>query len=262
MILKMAENTPRILVLCDVNTTSGGTLYEASRAMVDSLVIDHQTRAVMQPYALPGRPHTQEEWLRAGMATMRDYDALVTMGGIFNVPDSFYVDGKAPPPRTDVDWRPEDKRFEIESALLQACFKTDKPVLGICGGMQVMAGLMGGKLGLVEGHHVRGAFHKISIVEGSRLAKALGQTNALINTRHREAVVQRSPDFAVTARCKEDGVIEAIEIGGQSFAIGVQGHPENMLKEPESPWPRLVGAFVQATRKRLLRSYARSGPCC
>lgn len=65
-----------------------------------------------------------------------------------------------------------------------------------------------------------------------------------VNTFHREALVDISNEVIVTA-CGSDGVVEAIEIPSQSFAMGVQWHPE-LFDTTEHPGTRLFVAFVNA----------------
>ena len=53
--------------------------------------------------------------------------------------------------------------------------------------------------------------------------------------------------FVVTART-EDGIVETMEIPSRRFVIGVQYHPERMLKEPElrGHAEKLFKAFIDA----------------
>lgn len=69
-----------------------------------------------------------------------------------------------------------------------------------------------------------------------------------VNTFHREAIVKASDAVVVTAR-GTDGVIEAIEVPGYAFAMGLQWHPERL--DPEShPGGRVFDAFVAAAGGR------------
>jgi putative glutamine amidotransferase len=95
-------------------------------------------------------------------------------------------------------------------------------------------------------HDNRNAIHSVEIVPGTMLSRILGTTRLDVNSRHQEAVVETS-DRAVTSARADDGVIEAIEIPGRRFAIGVQWHPEAFAMQ-DHPCNSLFGAFVQATQ--------------
>jgi putative glutamine amidotransferase len=135
---------------------------------------------------------------------------------------------------------------------MRGFLERDKPVLGICNGMQVLAALHGCRLSpdiRALGRHVmehdkRGHLHPVSIRQGTALARLLGASEITVNTFHREAVVELSNRVVASAQA-EDGIIEAIEIPAQRFAIGVQWHPELFVRE-EHPGNRLFEAFVQA----------------
>jgi putative glutamine amidotransferase len=93
-------------------------------------------------------------------------------------------------------------------------------------------------------HDKRGHLHPVSIRQGTALARLLGTGEITVNTFHREAVVELSNRVVASAQA-EDGIIEAIEIPAQRFAIGVQWHQE-LLAAQEHPGNRLFEAFVQA----------------
>jgi putative glutamine amidotransferase len=140
----------------------------------------------------------------------------------------------------------------------------DVPLLAICRGSQVLNVAAGGTLvqdipSSIETdlpHRVpepkNADCHDISIVPGSRLAAALGETVAAscscrVNSRHHQSVARLGNGLVASATA-EDGVIEAIEAPGARFCLGVQWHPENFWQTGEfSP---LFNAFVESARKR------------
>jgi putative glutamine amidotransferase len=138
---------------------------------------------------------------------------------------------------------------------MRGFLERDKPVLGICNGMQMLACLHGGRMvhevrkagAHILDHDNRNAIHPVEIVPGTMLACILGTTRLDVNSRHQEAVVETS-DQAVTSARADDGVIEAIEIPGRRFAIGVQWHPEAFAMQ-DHPCNSLFVAFVQATQR-------------
>lgn len=142
------------------------------------------------------------------------------------------MSGQLPPELPDTP--PERLRFDEEMA--RAFLASDKPVLGICYGMQLLNAIGGGTIfGDVEHElesavvhsHRRGAdTHPIRIEAGSTLGEIIGRSEATVNSRHLQAVRDIAPEYSISARAP-DGVVEAIE-SEQGRIIGVQFHPELM----------------------------------
>jgi putative glutamine amidotransferase len=90
--------------------------------------------------------------------------------------------------------------------------------------------------------------HTVRIEAGSRLHKLFGQREIWVNGKHHQSVKDVAPGVVVAARAR-DGVIEAVELPGRRFVIGVQWHPEGTWREdPNSN--RLFQAFVRASVKK------------
>lgn len=148
------------------------------------------------------------------------------------------------------------RRDASEIAIAQYVLnETDKPLLGICRGIQVMNVAMGGTLYIdlpSEGKlaHSLGMYqrdqvtHEINVEENSRLASIMGAGKASVNSFHHEAVLACADCFEVSAVSVPDGVIEAIELPGDRFAVGVQWHPEELTARDEAR--ALFKAFVDA----------------
>ncbi|MBO7251761.1 MAG: gamma-glutamyl-gamma-aminobutyrate hydrolase family protein [Oscillospiraceae bacterium] len=135
--------------------------------------------------------------------------------------------------------------------------KTDKPLLGICRGVQVMNVAMGGSLYIdlpdagklshsltMYPRYV--ATHDVQVVTETRMAKIMDGASR-VNSFHHEAVDVLAEAFQVSAISPEDGVIEAIELPGDRFVVGVQWHPEELTQHAEAQ--RLFRAFVEAAAK-------------
>ena len=126
-------------------------------------------------------------------------------------------------------------RDALEIWLCQDALKADMPVLGVCRGIQVMSVAMRGSLYQnIPSHKVDlgDVNHDIKIETGSLLSQITGDRVTEVNSRHHQAVKVIGEGFVVTAQSK-DGIIESIENPSKQFALGVQYHPERMLKKPD-----------------------------
>ena len=159
-------------------------------------------------------------------------DGLVLTGGNFDVPPHLF--GEKTPHET-VKTKPSRTVFEYD--LIKEMLNRDKPVLGICGGMQLINVALGGTLIQHIPDEVEDCVpheqknprtqhgHYISIVEKTLLHKIVQETTASVNTAHHQAVKKIAPGLVVNAWA-EDGVIEGIESQKHSYCLGVQWHPE------------------------------------
>lgn len=126
-----------------------------------------------------------------------------------------------------------DEWYGFEQVIYQYAFDKDKPVLGICLGMQMIAcspyflyqnSDFTAKIHSSIDHHSLKTFvHSISLSE-SKLKKILKADEIYVNSRHYSQVL-KNYSFEVSSISK-DGVIESIEIPNKKFIIGVQWHPE------------------------------------
>lgn len=158
---------------------------------------------------------------------------LLLTGGTDIDPERY---GQQAVPETDA---PDRERDAVEADLLDEAIQRDMPVLAICRGMQLMNVCFGGTL--IQ--HLGSAVHKpnttdrtqpahrISIKEGSLLARIMGVVEAQVNSRHHQAVGEIGSSLRVCAT--EDGVVEGLERPDKSFVLGVQWHPEDQIRQPE-----------------------------
>ncbi len=174
-------------------------------------------------------------------------DGVIIPGGGFDIPPEMYGDKDVHP---TVTMKPERTYFEAEFAKM--CLKADKPLLGICGGMQLINVIAGGTLVQDIPSHVEGALphkvkdrknvaHKVKIKPGTLLHKIVGADEIGVNTSHHQAVKQ-------VGKCQincqaEDGIIEGLEIPEHKFCLGVQWHPEHLVTEADF---KIIEAFVKA----------------
>ena len=145
-------------------------------------------------------------------------------------------------------------RDAAEPLLLRAFLAADKPVLGICRGIQVMNAVLGGDLYQDikpfehlphNGHWAK--VHTVTVRRGTLLSRILGQDTVLVNSQHHQAVDRVAPGFTLAA-LSEDGIVEAIEKPNARFCLGVQWHPE-WLSDADPAMQSLFDAFVNACSK-------------
>jgi putative glutamine amidotransferase len=126
-------------------------------------------------------------------------------------------------------------RDALEMMLIDEALAREKPILGICRGAQLLNVCLGGSLHqdvtnfYVEKPQLRSVLPRkvVQIEPNSRLAKVIGAAPCAVNALHHQAVdcSDLGNHVQVVAR-EENGVVQAIEVEGARFAIGVQWHPE------------------------------------
>lgn len=137
-----------------------------------------------------------------------------------------------------------DDFTEFDLKLVDRVYKQNKPLLGICLGMQTIGYFFNGKIGKCKNHKFDKEYvHHINIIKGTKLYHIIGKTNILVNSRHFDCVMHTS---ATISAISDDGIIEAIEIPGHRFCLGLQWHPES-LKDINSR--KIFQSFVNACRE-------------
>jgi putative glutamine amidotransferase len=176
-------------------------------------------------------------------------DALVVTGGAFDVDPALYGDAT----RHDTVSLKQG-RTTAELALLRGALARDMPVLGICGGEQLLAVALGGTLIQHIPAEIANALaheqpnprdqpgHDVQISPGTRLAAIVGAATMRINSSHHQAV--RDPGAALLVNATApDGVIEGVESATHRFCLGVQWHPEFLIDPGDA---RILAALVGA----------------
>jgi putative glutamine amidotransferase len=201
-------------------------------------------RAGGLPVLLPHEPEQAAGYLDK-------LDGLIITGGAFDVDPAIFGAGTR-----HATVKTKDKRTAFELAITKGALERDKPVLGICGGQQLLNVILGGTLIQHIPDEVNGALaheqpnprtepgHVVSVVPGTLLHRICGATELAVNSAHHQAAKATGPGVVVNARA-EDGVIEGIEDPRRRFCIGVQWHPEYSISAGDQ---KLFDAFVAACR--------------
>ena len=177
------------------------------------------------PIALPHDPALAAEYLG-------HIQALVVTGGAFDVDPSLYGDGERHETVTL-----KQGRTAAELALMRGALERNMPVLGICGGQQLLAVALGGTLIQHIPDSIPNALpheqpnprhepgHAIAVTPGTLLHRIVGATEMHVNSAHHQAVRHPGPNAIVNALAP-DQVIEGVEDPRYRFCLGVQWHPE------------------------------------
>ncbi len=172
---------------------------------------------------------------------------LIITGGAFDIPPSMY--GDLSQHETVVL---KEKRTEFEFAITRGAIARGIPILGICGGQQLLNVVLGGTLiqhipdsvDNALAHEQPGPRHEIGhsiiVKENTLLHQILGSTEAHVNSAHHQAIRSVGNGVIINA-IAPDGVIEGIEYPPHPFCLGVQWHPEyHVTKADDSIFEALI----------------------
>jgi putative glutamine amidotransferase len=194
------------------------------------------------PVALPHDPGLASAYLDR-------IDALVVTGGAFDVDPALYGDSER---HATINLK--ESRTSSELALVRGALARDMPVLGICGGEQLLIVALGGSLMQHIPDSVPDALqheqpnprdepgHAVAIVPGTLLHRVVGATTMQVNSAHHQAVLNAGRWATVNATAP-DGVIEGVEDARYGFCLGVQWHPEFLIDPGDK---RIFDALVAA----------------
>ena len=147
-----------------------------------------------------------------------------------------------------------EKRDIMESIILKLALEADKPLLGICRGIQFINASLGGTLyqdlelqhpSRVE-HHQQAPYdvpaHEVTLIEDTPLQKWLHRDRLAVNSYHHQAVKELAPGHKPMA-VSPDGITEALYMPGRKFLWAVQWHPEFSFRNDENS-RRIFSAFI------------------
>jgi putative glutamine amidotransferase len=201
-------------------------------------------RAGGLPVLLPHEPEQAADYLER-------LDGLVITGGAFDIDPALFGAGSRHP-----TVKTKDRRTQFELAITRGALERDLPVLGICGGQQLLNVILGGTLIQHIPDEVPDALaheqpnprtepgHVVRLESGTLLQRICGVGEQPVNSAHHQAARDVGADVVVSALAP-DGVIEGIEAPRRRFCLGVQWHPEYAISAGDE---RLFDAFVAACR--------------
>ena len=188
------------------------------------------------------------------VSLVQDYldliDGLLVTGGDFDIDPDLY--GETTRHSTV---KVKRTRTDFEMAMVRAALKKNIPVLGICGGHQLINVALGGTLiqhipdeAPSAIHHEQPnprheTGHPVSIIKDTFLYKLLGHESISVNSAHHQAVKKLATDAVLNA-VAPDGLIEGFEVPAYKFCLGLQWHPEFLITSQDRV---ILKAFVGAS---------------
>jgi putative glutamine amidotransferase len=198
-------------------------------------------RAGGLPILLPHDPAAASDYLDR-------IDGLIVTGGGFDVDPALFGE-----PTRHPTVKTKDRRTAFELAIASGALARDVPLLGICGGQQLLNVALGGTLIQHIPDEVRDCLphrqpnprnepgHIVRVIAGTLLHRITGADSLAVNSAHHQAVKVAGPGLVVDA-VAEDGVVEGIEDPSYRFCLGVQWHPEFEISEADH---RIFRAFIE-----------------
>ena len=192
-----------------------------------------------------GIPHNMKDII----SLLYKIDGLVITGGNFDIdPNKF---GETIVHQT-VQLKENRTNFELLAA--EIMLNQNKPVLGICGGEQLINVLYKGSLIQHIPDEIKNPIeheqknprhepgHSVRIKDNTKLHSIISTNDIMVNSAHHQAIKTPGNGLIVNA-LSADGIIEGIEDPTKNFCIGVQWHPEFFIQGADI---KLLKAFINA----------------
>ena len=178
-------------------------------------------------------------------------NGLVITGGNFDIDPKIYGNSSSGARIL------KNQRTNFEIAITKKFLKSSKPILGICGGAQLLNVVCGGTLiqdikknNLFPINHEQKnprneTSHKIEIISKTLLAKINQKKFLKVNSAHHQAIKDIGKNIIISSYAP-DGIIESIEHKHHKWCIGVQWHPEFLITKEDK---NLIKNFIKNTKK-------------
>ncbi len=181
-------------------------------------------------------------------------DGLLVTGGDFDINPKIYGQQKI-----NSSIKTKNNRTDFEFKITKKAIQKKIPVLGICGGQQLINVVLGGTL--IQ--HIPDMIntrikheqpnprdkpsHFVHIKKKSLLFNFVKKSKMYVNSAHHQAVDKLGKDLVASA-FSEDGIIEAIELKTSSFCLGVQWHPEFLIDKTDI---NILKSLITSAKKRI-----------
>ena len=158
-------------------------------------------------------------------------DGIIITGGDFDIDPNIYKQKK------EGSRKINKKRTNFEIKIYNKFLELNKPILGICGGAQLINVASGGTLFQdISKKHINHeqinprneTSHKINIVKKTKLFDICKKNTIKVNSAHHQAIHKLGKDIQISAT-SNDGVVEGIEHKKHRWCMGLQWHPEFLI---------------------------------
>ena len=149
-------------------------------------------------------------------------------------------------------------RTDFEIKVCKMSLQLNIPILGICGGEQLLNVCCGGSLIQDIKEYNKSSLeheqtnprnqtsHSVKINKQTKLFKIINQSVIKVNSSHHQAVNQLGKNLIVSSQAN-DGIIESIESIKHDWCIGVQWHPEFLITKADK---LLISNFIDFCIKK------------
>ena len=157
------------------------------------------------------------------------FDGILFTGGM-DIQPEYYGEGAH-----ELTGEADQQLDGLEVTMVRWALQNNRPILGVCRGMQLINVALGGTLYQDINDQVRGCMqhnkremarhtlaHSVHIEEGSRAESILGTRNLWVNSLHHQAVNKPGRDVIISGRA-EDGIAELLEVPEKHFVVAVSG---------------------------------------
>jgi len=160
-------------------------------------------------------------------------DGLIITGGDFDIDPKMYNKKKKGAKNI------KNKRTTFEIQIYKKFLELNKPILGICGGAQLINVAAGGTLiqdlkkkpiNHEQVNPRNQTSHVINITKRSKLFEICKRNKFRVNSAHHQAIKILGKDLKISA-VANDGVVEGIEHKVHKWCIGLQWHPEFLITD-------------------------------
>lgn len=152
-------------------------------------------------------------------------------------------------------------RDEYEFGLLDRAYKQKLPILGICRGLQLINVYLGGSLYQDIDRQLPGSlghkpdfltieeeYHSINLRKGTRFYEIFNKDKIFVNSFHHQGIKKLGENLQVSG-VADDGLVEVIEAADDRFMVGVQFHPEALVKR-KPIFLKIFEEFILAARDK------------
>jgi len=201
-------------------------------------------------YKFGGLPFPIFHETKAIKELCNNIDGLIITGGNFDINPLIYGN------KNTNSRNKKNQRTNFELKIFNNFFHLNKPILGICGGEQLINVACGGNL-IQDIYKITKntinheqqeprdeTSHKIKIRKESKLFEILNNKECMVNSAHHQSIKELGKDILLSA-FSSDGIIEAIEHTKHKWCIGVQWHPEFLITNEDNA---LIDNFVKISK--------------